>query len=130
MKKVWCALVLAASIGASADISAHGWGLYGGHGYRSRFGLGFYFGPPFAGYRYYSPYWQPYYPSPYYTYPPAVVTVPSQPPVYIEKGPSRPASDGSGGYWYYCADPNGYYPYIKECREEWQPVPAQPPVTR
>jgi hypothetical protein len=130
MKKAWCALLLVASIGAAAELSASGRGYYRGHGHRSHIDFGFYFGPPVFGYRYYQPYWHPYYPYPYYSYPPAVITVPSQPPVYIEKEPSRPASEGSEGYWYYCADPNGYYPYVKDCRVEWRPVPARPPVNR
>ncbi|HWA88735.1 MAG TPA: hypothetical protein VG889_01785 [Rhizomicrobium sp.] len=29
-------------------------------------------------------------------------------------------------YWYFCSDPEGYYPYIQECRRAWHPVP---PVT-
>ena len=34
---------------------------------------------------------------------------------------------GSGpyaGYWYYCADPPGYYPYVAQCNTAWQTVPA------
>ena len=34
---------------------------------------------------------------------------------------------GSGpyaGYWYYCADPPGYYPYVIQCNTAWQTVPA------
>jgi hypothetical protein len=34
---------------------------------------------------------------------------------------------GSGpyaGYWYYCADPPGYYPYVTQCNTAWQTVPA------
>lgn len=27
------------------------------------------------------------------------------------------------GYWYYCWDPPGYYPYVTACRSKWQPVP-------
>jgi hypothetical protein len=32
------------------------------------------------------------------------------------------------GYWYYCTDPAGYYPYIKSCPQGWmQVVPSGPP---
>ena len=34
---------------------------------------------------------------------------------------------GSGpytGYWYYCADPPSYYPYVTQCNTAWQTVPA------
>ncbi|MBV8977314.1 MAG: hypothetical protein JOZ13_08030 [Alphaproteobacteria bacterium] len=36
--------------------------------------------------------------------------------------------DQGGGYgtWYHCANPEGYYPYIKSCRGGWEQVPAQP----
>jgi hypothetical protein len=27
-------------------------------------------------------------------------------------------------YWYYCADPAGYYPYVQQCGTDWQTVPA------
>ena len=30
------------------------------------------------------------------------------------------------GMWYYCRNPEGYYPYVKHCNGEWQQVPAQP----
>jgi hypothetical protein len=92
-----------------------------------RFGV--YVGAPFYGPAY-SPY-RPYYPyqPPYYAYPPVVVA-PAQPPVYIEQNsaPAPVASAESDGNWYYCADSNGYYPYVKECAAAWQRVPAQPPA--
>lgn len=33
--------------------------------------------------------------------------------------------------WYYCQDPMGYYPYIRDCNSAWQAVPASvlPPPT-
>lgn len=27
-------------------------------------------------------------------------------------------------YWYYCSDPAGYYPYVSECWDDWQVIPA------
>jgi hypothetical protein len=26
-------------------------------------------------------------------------------------------------YWYYCTDPQGYYPYVQECRGAWHALP-------
>ncbi|MBI3433439.1 MAG: hypothetical protein HY018_14655 [Hydrogenophilales bacterium] len=68
--------------------------------------------------------YRPYYYPPYY-YPPPVVTVPAEPPVYIERDAS-PAPQSSA-YWYYCSRPAGYYPYVKRCPGGWQPVAPQPP---
>lgn len=31
-----------------------------------------------------------------------------------------------GDMWYYCRNPEGYYPYVKHCNGEWQQVPATP----
>ncbi|MBV9553746.1 MAG: hypothetical protein JO032_13270 [Alphaproteobacteria bacterium] len=48
-------------------------------------------------------------PSPYYGAP----AYPAAPPPQI------------AGYWYYCASPQGYYPYVQQCSVAWQPVPPQ-----
>lgn len=56
-----------------------------------------------------------FYPFPVYPYPD-----PYQPPVIVQQ-PAPPQ------YWYYCADPAGYYPYVAQCRVNWQQVPASPP---
>jgi hypothetical protein len=68
-------------------------------------------------------FYPPYYPPPYY---PPVVTVPAQPPVYIERE-EAPAVPPQNAYWYYCHDPEGYYPYVKECPGGWQAVSPTPP---
>jgi hypothetical protein len=26
------------------------------------------------------------------------------------------------GYWYYCSNPAGYYPYVRQCSTLWQKV--------
>lgn len=31
----------------------------------------------------------------------------------------------AGAYWYYCEDPQGYYPYVPVCNVDWLAVPAQ-----
>jgi hypothetical protein len=108
----------------------YGGGHYGGgwgHGHGGHYGhssFGFYFGAPFYSYPYNSyPYQNPYY------YPPAVVTVPATPPVYIQQSPPV-AQQYPSGYWYYCDNPEGYYPYIKECLNGWQQVAPIPPASR
>lgn len=97
----------------------------GRHHHHSGFGL--YFGAPFYVDPFYSYYRYPY-ASPYY-YPPTVVTVPSAPPVYIEQSPPV-AREYPSGYWYYCNNPEGYYPYIQECPDGWQQVDPTPPAPR
>jgi hypothetical protein len=64
------------------------------------------------------PLWYPYgYGSVYGPmYPPTVEESP--PPVYIEREP--PAE-----YWYYCWDPQGYYPSVEECPGGWVKVAPQ-----
>jgi hypothetical protein len=64
-----------------------------------------------------------------YTYPP-VIAAPSAPPVYIERGAAGGLEDSlqqPRAYWYYCSNPQGYYPYVSNCPLGWQQVPAQPP---
>ena len=57
----------------------------------------------------------PWYPYPYYYAPPPVI-IQQQPPVYVQ--PQQPEDT----YWYYCPDPQGYYPYIRECPGGWMKV--------
>ena len=57
----------------------------------------------------------------WYSYPVRVEPYPDpyQPPVVVIPAPPTPPQ-----YWYYCADPAGYYPYVAQCRVNWQRVPA------
>jgi hypothetical protein len=94
--------------------------------------------PPRVGVIIGTPYPRPYhYGRPYgypgwgygYPYPPGVIVAPpvvvSPPPptVYIE----RPVETEplAAGYWYWCADPQGWYPEVPECVAGWQPVPPR-----
>lgn len=101
-------------------------------------GIGGYYNPWFWG-SYYEPgFWGPYpygyrsygygyadpFYRPYYTYPPAVAA-PPQPSVYIQQQESKPAQPRTS-YWYYCQEPEGYYPYVKECPRDWLQVAPQP----
>ena len=66
-----------------------------------------------------------FYPFPYY-YPPAVATL-YAPTEYIEQGVAPAAPSGSQAMWYYCAEPEGYYPYVQQCPGGWQIVSPPPP---
>lgn len=128
-KRLMTLLMLAGSLLLSAGVQADPW--HGGHRHGGP-NVGFYFGPGF-----YGPGWGPYYPRPYYVvpppiypyYPPVVVTpAPVAPPVYVEQAPQPSAVPevADSGYWYYCKQPEGYYPYVKECPAGWQKVAPQP----
>jgi hypothetical protein len=52
---------------------------------------------------------------------------------YNDQGPGPDQQDmgpgyggGGPGVWYHCNRPEGYYPYVKQCRGGWEQVPAQP----
>jgi hypothetical protein len=45
------------------------------------------------------------------------VVVQQAPPVYIQ-----PESPPLSGYWYYCQEPQGYYPYVTTCPGGWTTV--------
>jgi hypothetical protein len=67
-----------------------------------------------------SPWWGP----PYYSYP-APPTLIQPPPVYEPPAPPPQAP----AYWYYCPNPQGYYPYVPQCPPGWMQVvpPTSPP---
>ncbi len=71
------------------------------------------------GWTYYPP---PYYSPPPYYYPPPIYVSPPPPPVYIEQTPAKPVAPPAQSYWYYCTNPQGYYPTIKECPGGWLKV--------
>ena len=114
------ASLLVPMFGASAALAQHGGGHWGGdihhfsghdydrwrgggwfHGYHDgRFGWWWTVGPDFY-----------FYPAPVYPYPDPYVP----PTVTAAPGPT----------WYYCANPQGYYPYVGQCAVPWQAVPAK-----
>jgi hypothetical protein len=98
-----------------------------GHRHHGHFSTSVWIGPgwgwgvwdPFF-YPYYYPYGYPY---PYYYAPPSVVV--QEPQEYIS---APEAKEEPAGYWYYCKEANGYYPYVKRCPSGWMKVvPYQPP---
>lgn len=116
-----------ASVGANVRVSqaacgghppSGAWKGHHGGGSRFFFGGSVVLGPWWPWYPWYSscPYC-PYHP---YYYPAPLAAVQQQPPVYTEPAPSE-----SEYYWYYCQDPQGYYPYIKSCPGGWMNVVPQ-----
>ena len=95
-------------------------GYYGGGFY----GGGVFFGPAFG---FYDPFWWPYggFGYPYYAYPPRTVILrePTPPAPDYLIAPQAPPPQAS---WYRCSDPEGYYPYVRECNGQWQAVPVAP----
>jgi hypothetical protein len=77
-------------------------------------GIGPYWGWP-------GPYPYPYpYAYPYVYGPPAVVVAP---PPYVAPAPAAMVSAPAQS-WYYCDNPQGYYPYVASCAAGWRQVPA------
>ena len=68
--------------------------------------------------------WYPY-PRPIYPYPNPYV-----PPVVVQPAPGwapgPPPPPPATRVWYYCPNPQGYYPYVAQCYGGWQAVPATP----
>lgn len=83
-----------------------------------------FWGRPYWGGPFYGPY--PYYYPPPVVYPPPPVAY-APPPVVVTPAPQvymqQPAQANS---WYYCDNPQGYYPTVQHCSTAWRQVPAQP----
>jgi len=52
-----------------------------------------------------------------------VVAAPPPPPAQAPVAPPPPPQQ----VWYYCNNPQGYYPTVPACPSGWQTVPATPP---
>ncbi|MDN7675127.1 hypothetical protein QZM22_22045 [Burkholderia oklahomensis] len=61
------------------------------------------------------------YPEPLYPYPTYV-----PPAVIVQVPPPVPSGLPPASAWYYCDDPQGYFPYIASCNVPWQAIPVQP----
>lgn len=101
-------LILVNSLEGYADRGGH-------HGHGGHFGVGILVGPGWGPGWWGGPYY-PYYP--YYPYSPPAVA-PREPDTYVQ--PEEPGS------WYYCPNPEGYYPYVKQCPKGWMKVIPSPP---
>jgi hypothetical protein len=62
-----------------------------------------------------------FYPEPIYPYPTYV-----PPAVVTEQPPPVPTGAPPMASWYFCDNPQGYYPYVASCAVPWRPVPATP----
>jgi len=103
-----------------------GWGAWGGWGYGyPRYGYGYGWG---SGLGYgvgvalaTAPYWGWGWPPAYYVAPSWVPTTPLVEQVVVEeRAPAAPQSaPQQPGYWYYCTEPAGYYPYVSTCSRPW-----------
>jgi len=90
----------------------YGWRGYGGpywgwYGLGPWWGWGYPYGYPYYAYPYANPYAYPY-----SAYPSAQLPTPSEP---------------QQSYWYYCQNPQGYYPYVRDCPGGWTQVVPTPP---
>ncbi len=117
-------VLMLATVTVGANALAHG-----GYGGRHHGGarVGVFIGAPVLGFG------LPYYGYPGYGYAPygyygpaTTVITPAAPPVYIEQSSANATGPAADGYWYYCSNPDGYYPYVKQCSNGWQQVPSQP----
>lgn len=63
-----------------------------------------------------------FYPEPIYPYPDYV-----PPAVVVQQAPPVPTGLPPSPSWYYCDNPQGYYPYVASCNAPWREVPATPP---
>jgi len=90
---------------------------------RFGFGFGFGFGDPWWGW---DPayYWGYPYPYPYYYPPyPAYYAPPAAPP---PQAPIQATGAPPQQFWYYCDNPQGYYPYVTDCSSSWRQVTPTP----
>ena len=130
------ALLLALPVGRAQAFDHHHGGYYGGGFYGRSFhsfsphDLGIWRGGTwsrdwhdgrFGWWWIVGPWWY-FYPAPVYPYPQYV-----PPAVVEEQAPPVPTGLPPSQYWYYCDNPQGYYPYVASCGTPWRPVPAAPP---
>lgn len=56
----------------------------------------------------------------------------AQTQLFVEQQAAAPAAPTApatapNGFWYYCTEPAGYFPYVKDCNEPWLKVIPAPP---
>jgi hypothetical protein len=74
-----------------------------------------------------------FYDAPIYPYPLYVSPTYYGDDYYDDGGDDQGYGDYQGGgygpgVWYHCSNPEGYYPYIRDCHGGWEQVPANPPA--
>jgi hypothetical protein len=144
MRKIWLALFAAVPLllggegAASAQMHGGGGGWRGGgggwhgeHFHDGRFFHGGRFNNFHTNFRVFigapafwwgAPYYPYYYPYSYYggSYATPVYGDPGSATYMQQYGGARAQS--SGEYWYYCTDPAGYYPQVRNCAQGWLKV--------
>ena len=109
--------------------AVHAVGWRGGPGYGWHGGYGWYGGGPVwwgAGVGLGLGLGWAYVDSPYAYYPYAPAYVPyAVAPAPVTAAPTQ--SSAAAGTWYFCEPAKAYYPYVRECAQPWQAVPAVPP---
>jgi len=114
MKKSVCIIL-------AAVVLLFGYSLPGDAHFRGGVWIGPVWGPGWWGAPY--GYGYPGYGYPYYNSPPVVIR--QEPVEYVH----QPAPQPEQQYWYYCPEPQGYYPNLKKCPSGWMkvlPAPAAP----
>jgi len=98
----------------------HGWG---GHGWGGHFGIWPLYFPGYFGYP------LPLYPDNFFVDPISADSffIDTAAPVEFVEMTAPPADGAQSDNWYYCKDPDGYYPYVKNCPGGWQSIPSKPP---
>lgn len=118
-----CMVLLVNTLPANAARGGHGGhGGHFGHG-GGHVNFGVTVGPGWWGPGWWGPGWDPY---PYYSHYPRTPVIVQQPPTeYVQPAPQAEEPY----YWYFCPDPQGYYPYVKKCPKGWMKVvpPTDPP---
>ena len=91
----------------------YGWGYGWGYGYGA--GLALSIGAPWGWYgpaaAYVMPSWVPMNV--------AVLPSPTVEELAVEAPAAPQAAPRQPGYWYYCTEPAGYYPYVNQCSRPW-----------
>ena len=103
-----------------------GLGLGYGAGWAWSAGSPWYWGAPAAVYGFPGFYYPYGYAAPLYGVNADLSYVQQPPAEIVQPPPARQATS----YWYYCTEPAGYYPYVRQCSRPWVPVQPQftPPV--
>lgn len=63
-----------------------------------------------------------FYPAPIYPFPTYV-----PPAIVVQQAPPVPTGLPPAQFWYFCDNPQGYYPYVASCDVPWREMPATPP---
>jgi hypothetical protein len=125
MKRIGCTIFAAILLVLASSMSGYaGHGHFSGHGDHGHFSGGVFispgwWGPGWGGAGWWGP---PYYP--YYYPQPQVIIQEREPETYIQQSPQADVP----AYWYFCREPEGYYPYVKQCPKGWLKVVPSPPA--